>query len=265
MIKDVFVLKTSSWHMKLLHWMWNVDSRDFSHMCPYFWLGMFSIIILPIYCVIRIVVKGIEYLFNYFDNLNTKSIEKWRADYMAKLLADDNEKQKFAMLNLNKKCNKRYYDFFHWYLGCEYKNLYEQLLQLRHTYLFNLAPKEKTNKQKITQNLKWIKPVTKVILFLLAAGTLLVVGFYGYKFVLWIAAGHFRPIDWNKVLTAVMSIGIILVGIVIVILLSNIKLSCNTKRTLASPFKFIWSGIRGFFSFIGQMFSDNCPAVRWED
>lgn len=45
MFKDVFVLKKTSWHVKMMKYVWNLDYKDFSHMCPYWWLSVFNAVI----------------------------------------------------------------------------------------------------------------------------------------------------------------------------------------------------------------------------
>ena len=45
MFKDVFVLKRSSWHARLMKYVWNFKLEDFTHMCPYFWLSVFNCLI----------------------------------------------------------------------------------------------------------------------------------------------------------------------------------------------------------------------------
>lgn len=61
MFKDVFVLKKSSYHAKMMSYIWGLKATDFSHMCPYWWLSVFN------HFVIFIVfpVKGGWKLFKY--------------------------------------------------------------------------------------------------------------------------------------------------------------------------------------------------------
>lgn len=45
MFKDVFVLKKTSWHVKMMKYIWNLDYKSFSHMCPYWWLSVFNVLV----------------------------------------------------------------------------------------------------------------------------------------------------------------------------------------------------------------------------
>lgn len=53
MFKDVFVLKKTSWHVKMMKYIWNLDYKSFSHMCPYWWLSVFNVLIafIPVFLV----------------------------------------------------------------------------------------------------------------------------------------------------------------------------------------------------------------------
>lgn len=45
MFKDVFVLKKTSWHVRMMKYIWGLDYKDFTHMCPYWWLSVFNFVI----------------------------------------------------------------------------------------------------------------------------------------------------------------------------------------------------------------------------
>lgn len=49
MFKDTFVLKKNAWHMKLMTYIWGLKHYHFSHLCPYFWLSIFNVIISPVF------------------------------------------------------------------------------------------------------------------------------------------------------------------------------------------------------------------------
>lgn len=42
MFKDVFKLKKTAYHVRMMRYIWNLDHTDFSHMCPYWWLSVFN-------------------------------------------------------------------------------------------------------------------------------------------------------------------------------------------------------------------------------
>lgn len=57
MIKDTFVLKKGSWHSRLMRYTWNLSHKDFSHICPYFWLSIFNVIICPVFLPLKFLFK----------------------------------------------------------------------------------------------------------------------------------------------------------------------------------------------------------------
>lgn len=66
-------LNPKSWHFKLTHWMWDVDTYEIKNACPYYWSLVFSLHILPIYIILRyIIVNPILFLIIYYDKLKSK-------------------------------------------------------------------------------------------------------------------------------------------------------------------------------------------------
>ena len=53
-------LSTNSWHYKLKHWMWDFETYEGKNACPYYWGLVFSMLILPLYSIIR----GLVYLYS---------------------------------------------------------------------------------------------------------------------------------------------------------------------------------------------------------
>lgn len=75
MIKDVFIFKKNAWHLKLMKYIWGYTHKDFTHMCPYFWLSILN-------CIIFILVfffKSILWnLIKIVIKLFSKIREKWQ-------------------------------------------------------------------------------------------------------------------------------------------------------------------------------------------
>jgi len=60
MIKDVFKFSKTSWHAKLMEFVWGYKATDFRNMCPYFWLSVVNIVfILPI-LIAKFFIVGIK-------------------------------------------------------------------------------------------------------------------------------------------------------------------------------------------------------------
>lgn len=75
MFKDVFVLKKNSYNVRLMKYIWNWDHRDFSHMCPYFWLSLFNHIAILFVFPIRILIKALKAIGRTIDLANDTYLE----------------------------------------------------------------------------------------------------------------------------------------------------------------------------------------------
>lgn len=68
-------LSSSSWHFKLLNWMWEAEIYNCNNACPYYWGIVLSIHILPIYLIcklIYIVYKWLDDKLPSFKGFNVK-------------------------------------------------------------------------------------------------------------------------------------------------------------------------------------------------
>ena len=54
-------LSENDWHVRLLSYMWDFETWEAKNACPYYWGLVFSILILPIYLLVR----GGIYLYSY--------------------------------------------------------------------------------------------------------------------------------------------------------------------------------------------------------
>lgn len=95
MFKDVFVLKKTSWHVKMMKYIWNLNYYDFSHMCPYWWLTVFNhIVFIPVFLA-KSIYKGCSMLANFIgswfealmDYYEQKRVDNYRT--LAKKLVED--------------------------------------------------------------------------------------------------------------------------------------------------------------------------------
>ena len=66
------------WHYRLIKYIWKIDPKMFMNLCPYFWLTIASLFLLPFVWV----VNGISYVFTgimdkiseYMDKIFDKEI-----------------------------------------------------------------------------------------------------------------------------------------------------------------------------------------------
>lgn len=71
----------SCWHYRLIKYIWNIDPKMFMNLCPYFWLTIASLFVLPFVWLYRLIKKCITTFFDkigeYIDKVFDKELEKW--------------------------------------------------------------------------------------------------------------------------------------------------------------------------------------------
>lgn len=96
MIKDVFKFKKTSWHARLMKFVWGYTPNDFPNMCPYFWLSVFNVVfILPILPIklLGVIIFGLSIMIEQ----SKKNVEqacdnkatRWMADKLERLWIDE--------------------------------------------------------------------------------------------------------------------------------------------------------------------------------
>jgi len=283
MIKDVFVLSKNAWHSKLMKYIWNLNYRDFSHMCPYFWLSVFNVIaFVPVFIGKSVIGKIFTYSRSRFGDYLEKKEKQWALDYIEKLKNDPKELVKLSRLSTKKYNDILYYRNLNFSsLG---SNFWKELYRLRDSYNDELSEKyeiksyrkeEKslTNKERINKLLKVVKPISKAILYIISAAGLFGVGML--LMYLFILLAGIPGSDWLNFATV---IGYCIVAIICFLLLcggiylikehinENIKNGFVTFfSTIAQSIGWLVKKIIGAVSFLVMMLKDSCPAINWKD
>jgi hypothetical protein len=65
-------LSLNSWHIILKKWMWDFEPTGLENACPYYWGLVFSIIVLPLYLLILVLVKIHKFISIKLDILFDK-------------------------------------------------------------------------------------------------------------------------------------------------------------------------------------------------
>lgn len=67
------------WHYRLIKYIWGIDPKMFMNLCPYFWLTIASLVVVPFVWVYRKIVsffrKIEDYIDDYLDNVFNKDAE----------------------------------------------------------------------------------------------------------------------------------------------------------------------------------------------
>jgi len=253
MIKDVFVLSKNAWHSKLMKYIWNLNYRDYSHMCPYFWLSVFNVIaFVPVFIGKSVIGKIFTYSRSRFGDYLEKKEKQWALDYIEKLKNDPKELVKLSRLSTKKYNDILYYRNLNFSsLG---SNFWKELYRLRDSYNDELSEKyeiksyrkeEKslTNKERINKLLKVVKPISKAILYIISAA-----GLFG--------------------IVAIICFLLLCGGIYLIKehINENIKNGFVTFfSTIAQSIGWLVKKIIGAVSFLVMMLKDSCPAINWKD
>lgn len=72
MFKNGVTLNQKSWYCKLLKKMWGTEASDFKNFCPFFWLLVGSIVLLPAY----IIIKPIIFIFGKLFGIRLITVSK---------------------------------------------------------------------------------------------------------------------------------------------------------------------------------------------
>ena len=75
------------WHYKLIKFVWNFEPKEFKNLCPYFWLTIASLFVLPFVCIWKCVKFVGNKILGIFSYLSSKLINWLDAqEYSRKLV-----------------------------------------------------------------------------------------------------------------------------------------------------------------------------------
>lgn len=270
-------LSKNSFHYKFMKFILGKLMPDLYTLCPYFWLLIACFILSPIVVPIRLLVLGIEFLFELLDKYIF--IPKWYK-FMETVKLEDyylGEDNKLKTPFCFKRPFEGDYCYFENYIRSKYNLSVEEywlkVKESRELHQNNLNTKykerlEEENKRKsiriarkekfinfftikklnIASIIKWTKRTLSLIFTVC-----LIIGIYYLSKYLLSLKGH---IDWNAVWSAikyilfVISIALTVVGSIfgIVLLIIKLKDKCEEAgytnkflNSIGSFFKFIWN------------------------
>lgn len=276
MIKDIFILRPTAWHARLMRYIWGFKYYDFSHICPYFWLSLLNIITIIPYVIVRYVLvypldkvismigdmkearshrKGAiingkyEYYINFFT-LHGKLPDLTGVDPM---FAD----------SLIGNILGNYYGVS----PEEYQKIWDALAPLR---AIRDAPLIARMKRK--DQINHIVSIVKPIFMFLALGVTVLVGWLGVWGLYWVI---FRIIPssthkfWMNFLLT-MGIGIVFAFVLALIIYLYEKIldrvrETRRRRTTPIILGVVFKGIGYGFEVVFAVISNACPAIKWQD
>lgn len=257
-----YELDKNSWIAKLTFKTWCVSEKDFTHICPFFWLAVFTVLILPISLLIISIMWGIK-TYDEIRKQNKQQFNAWARTYLDWIKSDEKAKQSF-LDNFYKNEKGQLYRFYDWLFYQDFK-LYEEANNILHNYKIEKEDKKEAKDRKrkdmIAKAVVYTKPVSKFILYCLAIVTIAGLGYALEMVISYLLA--LPSTSWKEFFVMVGKV--VLAAILIVATISGLGAYFKRKDNLVSK-------VGGFFyrigssicNFISLFFQENCPPVKWK-
>ena len=231
--------------MKMMTFIWGYEHSDFSHMCPYFWLSFFNLIVIIPFTLLKIPFKAVLYSVCWISEKIEASEE---AAYLL-LVRESIEKPETFVEKFSKECDKHYrkflckFNYADWAAAQDlpinydtataFNELWLKIERRRLDYLSNLAYKptavEKlkqlkpsiTNKQRISKIVNFITPIMRGIVYIASFVFVCFVLYWIYLGIVYALSQHYK-IRWDIILTIIGAIIVAILGTGIVILIIHL-------------------------------------------
>lgn len=273
MIKESFTLNRNSWHASLMKRIWGYRTSDFSHICPYFWLSIFNVLVFIPYEILRFILTVIVGTVTAASNLAEKYENKSYEKMARRMMTDPAYKEKIASrVKSSRWCRlldraERLFSYEETEILRTERWKQNELKENKQRELRKLKDRKAIEtKRSINASLKAIKPLLQ---FLLAAATLVAL-FYLGKLIIELSTIMMAmnwSINWTKVLNTLGAIlGIIGIACVVVFtILGIVKLLSNASPSIARFFIWMGDGIKLTWDIVVQIIKNNCPSIEWKD
>lgn len=87
-MEKLIELNEYCWHYRLIKFVWNFNPKEFKNLCPYFWLTIASIFVLPLVLIHKVIKIIVSWMVKPIDKIIDKSNESY---YQKKVLQLSNE------------------------------------------------------------------------------------------------------------------------------------------------------------------------------
>jgi hypothetical protein len=92
-------LSSKSWHFKLLHWMWDIEFWEIKNACPYYWSIVVSLLLLPVYSVLRGLYIVGNWIFNKIPSINWSFLNKLKfLDKLPEINIPSSKKETYSLI-----------------------------------------------------------------------------------------------------------------------------------------------------------------------
>jgi hypothetical protein len=87
-MEKLIELNEHCWHYRLIKFVWNFNPKEFKNLCPYFWLTIASIFVLPFVLIYKVIKTIVSWMVKPIDKMIDKSNQSY---YQKKVLQLSNE------------------------------------------------------------------------------------------------------------------------------------------------------------------------------
>lgn len=250
---STYKFNTNAWHLKLMNWCWGLESQDIGNMCPYFWSTILTIVTMPFSVLFILCAKGVKNLakkraiglIQDYLNLVELTNSDWIALYNALELSGASRR-----MQIKKKFGKKTYEeVYQKAADVDYERIRENDKK-KYEKESRLLARKKERRQTIGQFYSKTKWIANLFIYGIGAVALYYLGHaLVYLFLL------LPTIDWLNLLEVVGAMVGIFAAIIAVIgggVWAIEKIDIGDRFT-------------NFFSYLGEWYNDNCPAIEWED
>lgn len=283
-------LKSTGWYNKLQEWTLGEMKPELFSLCPYFWLTIFCILIIPF----TLIVKSVKYVYkkiktkminSYINSLDLMDI------YFMKNLYEFKTKPMFSF-------GKNYYDYYDiWYdkmlasgktkdeitaivdaMREEYNKLYKQEQERTNKETeksLEYRAKQQARKEKL--KLWWV-PVVKwtrrLVNFAITIIIMFFVTFIINGILINFNSSVFLQSLWDAIIISSIIVGLVLIVYliykIVVWAIENDKFAFITNMLIpvGQFFKYIGVNIGSIFKIFIEYFkankNDYCPAINWD-
>lgn len=258
----IYELKKDSWIAKLTFKTWGVSHEDFTHICPFFWLALGTVMLFPITFIILLV----KYLCRFYIEIGKEKENvnfKWAETYYNWLMTDEKALSNF-MSTFYKNKNSQVFKFYNNYSFIFDFELYKKCCEIYSKYNEDKQELENNKrierKQKINKIVRYIKPISNTILYLLA-----ILSIFSLGFTMAFLYNSLTSITYLEWMLFLKKLGILLLILVFgFIAVYFIKGSVKENGILNWIGKKLYSAGSAIFIFINIFFEENCPPVKWK-
>lgn len=251
------------WISQLTFKTWGLTKEDFSYLCPFFWLTLFTLAILPI-SLLLILIRYIGKIIARNATEKAKALKAWSETYYRWITNDEDAMNHFLETFYKDKTSQTY-KFFEMYLIHFDIELYYKCEGILRNYNMSLYiekdQKAIIRKNKINKIVKFTKPISKVALYGLA-----ILSIYGLGYLFNIVIDYLLSLPKSSWLAFFKKAGEItfwvMIGILLVI--GIVKSSNKENGVINKMGNFFYRIGSSILSFISVFYEENCPPIKWK-